>query len=229
MTTRLAIDHLRSARVRREQYVGPWLPEPLVEDDPAEHAELADSLSLAFLVLLERLSPAERAVFLLHEVFGHTHEEIAGIVGKSVPNCRQLLLRARRHVDAERPRFGVDRREHRELTRRFAMACAAGDAEALLEILAPDVTATSDGGGNFPAARKPVVGAQRVAKFMLGVTRQRRAELAGVDEVDVNGGPGLVLRRHDGSVQSVVAVDVAGGRIQAIRTIVNPEKLRHVA
>lgn len=232
VTTRLAIDHLRSARVRRESYVGPWLPEPLVEaaeDDPAAHAELADSLSLAFLVLLERLSPVERAVFLLHEAFAHTHDEIATIVGKTPENCRQLLRRARQHVAAERPRFDVDPGAHRELTRRFAMACAAGDAGALLEMLAPDVVATSDGGGKFNAARRPVHGAERVAKMMVGITRVRRAELAGVDEVDVNGVPGLVLRRHDGSPQSVVVLDAAEGRIQAIHTIVNPDKLRHVA
>ncbi len=229
VTTRLAIDHLRSARVRRESYVGPWLPEPLVDDDPAAHAELADSLSLAFLVLLERLSPVERAVFLLHEVFGHAHDEIASIVGKSPENCRQLLRRARQHLEAERPRFDVDRSEHRELTRRFAMACAAGDAGALLEMLAPDVVATSDGGGKFSAARRPIHGAARVAKMMVGITRVRRAELAGVDEVDVNGVPGLVLRRHDGSPQSVVVIDVAEGRIQAIHTVVNPDKLRRVA
>ena len=228
VTTRLAIDHLRSARVRRESYVGPWLPEPLVDDDPAAHAELSDSLSLAFLVLLERLSPVERAVFLLHEVLGHTHDEIADIVGKSPENCRQLLRRARQHVAAERPRFDVGRREHREMTRRFAVACAAGDAEALLEMLAPDVVTTSDGGGKFHAARRPVHGAERVAKMLVGIARVRRAELAGVDEVDVNGAPGLLLRRHDGSVQSVVSLDVAEGRIQAIRIVVNPDKLRRV-
>jgi RNA polymerase sigma-70 factor (ECF subfamily) len=232
VTTRLAIDHLRSARVRRESYVGPWLPEPLVEasgDDPAAHAELADSLSLAFLVLLERLSPVERAVFLLHEAFGHSHDEIAAVVGKTPENCRQLLRRARQHVEAERPRFDIDRDEHRELTRRFAMACAMGDADGLLEMLAPDVVASADGGGKFNAARRPVAGAARVAKMLLGITRRRRDELAGVEEVDVNGRPGLLLRRHDGSVQSVVTVDVAGGRIQAIHTVVNPDKLARVA
>jgi RNA polymerase sigma-70 factor (ECF subfamily) len=232
VATRLAIDHLRSARVRRERYVGPWLPEPLVaaaEDDPAAHAELADSLSLAFLVMLERLSPVERAVFLLHEVFGHTHDEIAQTVGKSADNCRQLLRRARQHVEAERPRFEVDRRGHRELTRRFVAACVAGDTDALLEMLAPDVVAYGDGGGRAPAARRPVEGAERVAKMLLGIMRVYGDGFGGADEIDVNGLPGVLVRHRDGSPQSVISLHLSDGRIQAIHSVVNPEKLRHVA
>jgi RNA polymerase sigma-70 factor (ECF subfamily) len=232
VTTRLAIDHLRSARVRRETYVGPWLPEPLIaaseEEDPAVHAEMADTLSLAFLVLLERLTPQERAAFLLREVFGQPYGEIAQVLDRSEESCRQLVARAKRHIDAERPRFDVDRRRHEEITDRFVQACATGDIEALTAMLAADAVLVSDGGGNFPAARKPVAGAARVAKALAGITRQRAPELSGVDRVTVNGRPGLLLRATGGAPQSVVALDVVDGLIQTVRTQVNPEKLRHL-
>ena len=154
-TTRLAISHLRSARVRRESYVGAWLPEPLLsgtEPDPAERAEMSDSLSMAFLVLLESLTPTERAVFLLHEVFGYDYKEIAGITGKSEPNCRQILARARHHVDEGKPRFEASREQREEVARRFFEAAGGGDLAALLELLAPDVTMVGDGGGKAWAA-----------------------------------------------------------------------------
>src|SRR5919201_2733309 len=162
VTTRVAIDHLRSARARREEYVGPWLPEPLLVDehapDPSEQAELADSLSLAFLVLLERLSPVERAAFLLREVFDYPYDEIAEIIDRSEDNARQLVTRARRHVDEERPRFDADRRAQEELTERFMAATMDGDTEGLIELLAADVVAYTDGGGKVQAARKPLHG-----------------------------------------------------------------------
>ena len=169
-TTRLAIDHLRSARVRRESYVGTWLPEPLVaEPGPAERAEMADSLSLAFLVLLESLSPVERAVFLLREVFGYGYEEIAGTVGKSEANCRQIFGRARRRIDEGRPRFEASRRQGAELTSRFLAAVGGGDMEPFIEMLAPDVVFYGDGGGKGPAITAPVYGRERVARLLRGL------------------------------------------------------------
>src|SRR5580693_4602595 len=168
VTTRLAISHLRSARVRREAYVGAWLPEPLIESSepgPAERAEMSDSLSMAFLVLLESLSPTERAVFLLHEVFGYEYKEIAEITGKSEPNCRQILVRARHHVDEGKPRFETSREERDEVARRFFDAVEGGDLNSLLNLLAPDVVVVGDGGGKGRAVREPTHGAVRVARF----------------------------------------------------------------
>ncbi len=170
-TTRLAIDHLRSARVQREAYVGTWLPEPLVSDPapgPAERAEMSDSLSLAFLVLLESLSPVERAVFLLREVFGYDYGEIAAAVGKSEPNCRQIFTRARRHIGEGRPRFEASRRQGTELTERFLAALSGGDIEAFIDLLAPDVVMYGDGGGKAPAAPAPIHGRERVAGCCAG-------------------------------------------------------------
>src|SRR5215204_705634 len=178
VTTRLAIDHLRSARTRREQYVGDWLPEPLVTGeaaDPAAHAETADSLSLAFLVLLERLSPVQRAVFLLHEVFGYPYAEIAGLVGRSEDTCRQVAARARRHVEAGRPRFEASRRQREELARRFFAAIDQGDTEGLVGMLATDAVLHGDGGGKAPALAAPVHGAERIARFLTGLARRGRA------------------------------------------------------
>ena len=232
ITTRLAIDHLRSARVRREAYVGPWLPEPLVVDaaaGPSEQAELADSLSLAFLVVLERLSPVERAVFLLHDVFDLPYDEIAEIVERSEENCRQLASRARRRVEESRPRFEVSLDHHRELTDRFIHACETGDADELIELLAEDVVAYSDGGGKVAAARRPVEGRERVAKFLIGISRpERRPESAVVERVDVNGRPGVRVAA-DGTPLGVVSLDVADDGVRAVRIVVNPEKLRHLA
>src|SRR5205809_212575 len=175
VTTRLAIDHLRSARARRERYVGPWLPEPLITDEESEverHAETADSLSLAFLHLLEKLSPVERAVFLLREVFDYSYDEVARIVGKSPDNCRQILARAHRHVDEGRRRFDVSREEREEVARRFLAAWEEGDTDGLIELLAPDATVYGDGGGKAPAMAMPLVGAERIAKALIGWGRK---------------------------------------------------------
>ena len=230
-TTRLAISHLRSARVRREAYVGAWLPEPLVADTepgPAERAEMSDSLSMAFLVLLESLTAAERAVFLLHEVFGYDYPEIAEITGKSEPNCRQILARARRHVNSGKPRFEASREKRDEVARRFFDAAGGGDLNGLLELLAPDVVVVGDGGGKGQARREPLHGPERVARFLLGL--YRRAEREGTYAVPalVNGQPGAVAYDAAGRVVSVVALDIAGGLVQTVRSVVNPDKLQHL-
>jgi RNA polymerase sigma-70 factor (ECF subfamily) len=232
VTTRISIDHLRSARRSRETYVGPWLPEPLVADSapgPEEHAETADTLSQAFLVMLESLSPVERAVFLLREVFGYEYAQIAGVVGKSEDNTRQLAARARRHADERRPRFDADRRRHAELLRRFQVASLTGDTDALKDMLAADAVLYSDGGGKARAARRPIYGPDRIARLMAGVTRKTAPELGFRRyDAEVNGVPGGVLVAPDGSVFSVLTIDVADGKIQTVRIVRNPDKLRHV-
>jgi RNA polymerase sigma-70 factor (ECF subfamily) len=230
-TTRLAISHLRSARVRRESYVGAWLPEPLLiddEPDPAERAEMSDSLSMAFLVLLESLTPTERAVFLLHEVFGYDYKEIAGITGKSETNCRQILVRARHHVDDGKPRFDASREQREEVARRFFAAAEGGDMTALLELLAPDVVMVGDGGGKAWAIAQPLSGAERVARLLLGL--YRRAPKMGVhlEPAWVNGQPGAVSYDGEGRVVNVFVLDIADGQVQTVRSIVNPDKLHHL-
>ena len=231
VTTRLAIDHLRSARVRRERYVGAWLPEPLVtgeEADPAAHAETADSLSLAFLVLLERLSPVQRAVFVLHDVFGYGYAEIAGLVGRSEDTCRQIAARARRHVEAGRPRFEASRRQREELARRFFAAVDQGDTEGLVGLLAADAVLYGDGGGKAPALAAPVHGAERVARLLLGLARRGRAAGMGYAPAEINGHPGLLTLDPEGRLLGVLALDIADGRVQTVRSMVNPDKLRHL-
>jgi RNA polymerase sigma-70 factor (ECF subfamily) len=231
VTTRLAIDHLRSARVRREQYVGDWLPEPLVTgeaEDPAVHAETADTLSLAFLVLLERLSPVQRAVFLLHEVFGYRYGEIARLVGRSEDNCRQIAARARRHVEAGRPRFEASRRQREELARRFFAAIEQGDTEGLVGMLATDAVLHGDGGGKAPALAGPLHGAERIARFLVGLARRGHAADIGYAPAEINGHPGLLTLDPAGRLVGVLAVDIADGRVQTVRSIVNPDKLRHL-
>jgi RNA polymerase sigma-70 factor (TIGR02957 family) len=233
-TTRLAISHLGSARVRRESYVGAWLPEPLVAGthrggpDPAEHAEMSDSLSMAFLVLLESLTPTERAVFLLHEVFGYSYQEIADITGKSEPNCRQIFARARHHVDDGKPRFESSREQRDEVARRFYDAAGGGDLAGLLELLAPDVVMVGDGGGKAWALAQPLSGAERVARFMRGLFR--RGEKMGAYGVPalVNGQPGAVVHDGEDRVVSVFVLDIADGKVQTIRSVVNPDKLHHL-
>ena len=237
ITTRLAIDHLRSARVRRESYVGTWLPEPLLagapgipgtESDPAELAETSDSLSMAFLVLLESLAPAERAVFLLREVFGYDYSEIAGITGKTEAACRQTFARARRRIDEGRPRFETSRAEGEELTALFLAAADGGDMASLLERLAPDVVFYGDSGGKGEGFISPVLGRDRVAqviRFSVERTVQLGASLAAAW---VNGQPGLLVRDADGNLVAVIVLDVLDGQVLAIRTVANPEKLRHL-
>ncbi len=230
VVTRLCIDRLGSARARREAYVGPWLPEPLPDErapDVAEAVALEDSLSMAFLVLIESLTPVERAVFLLREVFGYEYAEIAEIVGKSEANCRQISRRARASVAARRPRFERSPEQGERLTREFLEACAAGDMGGLLAVLAEDVTLWSDGGGKARAARNPIHGADNVARFLLGTIRKAPPGFA-VRPARINGSPGLVGYFGDGTPQSVATFETAGGRIAAIRIVVNPEKLEGV-
>ncbi len=232
VTTRLAIDQLRSARVRREAYVGAWLPEPLLttpaDADPAARAETADSVSMAFLVLLESLSPVERAVFLLREVFGYGYDQIAAVVEKSEPNCRQIFARARARVDERRPRFEVSRAHRDELARRFFAACEQGDMAGLERLLADDVVFNGDGGGKAPAVRRPVEGRVQVLRFLGALLQQGAAQGARIEPVEVNGQPGAQLIGGDGRLVSVLALDIADGHIQAMHNVLNPDKLRHL-
>ncbi|MFL5828052.1 MAG: RNA polymerase sigma-70 factor [Thermoleophilaceae bacterium] len=229
-TTRLAIDQLRSARARRETYVGEWLPEPLLTsgDETSRHAEVADSLSTAFLVLLENLSPVERAVFLLREVFDYPYDQIAEIVGKSQDNVRQLAVRARRRVDERRPRFDASREERDELARRFFAAAEEGDLEGLESMLAQDAVLHGDGGGKVPALARPVHGRARVAKVLMGWVRQAVTFGLEVRMVEVNGQPGEMTLDEEGAIVNVVSLDIADGQVQGVNSIVNPDKLRHL-
>jgi len=230
IVTRLAIDHLRSARTRREQYVGPWLPEPLLTEetpDPAERAETADSLSMAFLVLLESLSPVERAVFLLREVFGFAYDEIAGVVHKTEDNCRQIALRARRYVEARRPRFEASPGQREELAKRFLAAVGEGDLDGLMELLATDVVMIGDGGGKAPAIRE-LHGNERAARFLIDIARSLLEAEVQVRPAWINGQPGAINSDRTGGIISVISLDIAEGRIQTIRGILNPDKLGHL-
>jgi RNA polymerase sigma-70 factor (ECF subfamily) len=231
VVTRISIDVLRSARVRREAYVGPWFPEPLVTDpyqDPERSAELADSLSMAALLLLERLTPLERAVFVLREVFGFGFPEVAAAVERSEAACRQLAVRARRHMDLGRPRFEADRREREELAARFFDALRDGDVDGLRELLAADVQMVGDGGGKAPAFAKGVVGVDNVAR-VLGSNFPMLARVdARVERHEVNAQPGAILHDRDGKVLGTLTLDVLDGRIQTIRAVLNPDKLGHV-
>ena len=231
VVTRISIDVLRSARVRRETYVGPWFPEPLLTDpyeDPARSAELADSLSMAALLLLERLSPLERAVFVLREVFGFGFPEIAAAVGRSEPACRQLAVRARRHMEAGRPRFEADRREREELAARFFVALRNGDVDQLRELLAADVSMVGDGGGKAPALPKSVIGADNVARVLASIFPLLARIEASMEQRELNGQPGAIIRDRDGNVVGTMTLDVIGGQIQTIRSVANPDKLGHV-
>ena len=232
VVTRLAIDELRSARSRRERYVGDWLPEPLLtgeEDEPARHAEMADSLSLAFLVMLESLSPEQRAVLLLRDVFDYSFAEIAEIVGKSEPATRQLAVRARRRVEEGRPRFSASREERDELATRFFAAVEHGDLDGLKALLAADVVMQGDGGGKAPALARPIYGRERAARtFGAWVRAGERIGGIAFTRVEVNGQPGAITRDSEGSVISVLALEIAEGRVQGIRSVVNPDKLGHI-
>jgi RNA polymerase sigma-70 factor, ECF subfamily len=229
VVTRLSIDHLKSARVRREQYVGQWLPEPIVtDDDAAAQAETADSLSMAFLVLLESLTPVERAVFLLREVFDYGYPEIAKIVQRSEDNCRQLFVRARRHIDEGRPRFEASRERRDELARRFFAAAQQGDTQALIDMLAADVVVYGDGGGKAPSWPQPIYGRERVAKLMIGSLAQAARVGVSVQSTEINGQPGVLFLDEEGRIGAVMSVEVADGLIQTIHGVINPDKLAHL-
>ncbi len=232
VTTRLAINELRSARARRESYVGEWLPEPIITDStegPAQHAEMADSLSLAMLVLLESLSPEQRAVLLLHDVFDYRYPEIATIVDKSEDNVRQLATRARKHVEQRRPRFETTREQRDELARKFFEAAEQGDLAGLETLLASDVALTGDGGGKVPALARTLRGRNRVARTVINWFRLG-ARLPGVSmrPVEVNGAPGALYLDPQQRLIGVMALDIAGGQISGISSLVNPDKLTHL-
>jgi RNA polymerase sigma-70 factor (ECF subfamily) len=231
VVTRVSIDVLRSARVRREEYVGPWFPEPLLTDpyqDPERSAELADSVSMAALLLLERLSPLERAVFVLREVFAFGFAEVASAVGRSEQACRQLAVRARRHMDEGRPRFETDRREREELAGRFFHALREGDIGSLQELLAADVLLVGDAGGKAPALARTIIGAEKVARVLASVFPWLVRIDVMLEAREVNGQPGAILRDRDGKVLVALTLDVLDGQIQTVRSVSNPDKLRHL-
>jgi RNA polymerase sigma factor (sigma-70 family) len=231
VTTRLAINELRSARARRERYFGDWLPEPIVTDgsagDPADVAETADSLSLAMLVVLESLSPEQRAVLLLHDVFDYGYDEIARIVGKNEDNVRQLASRARRHVSERRPRFETTREQRDELARRFFAAAEQGDVAGLEALLAADVELTGDGGGKVPALAETLRG--RVAEMLaLWLGNIGSAHGVTLSRAEVNGGPGALFRDGEQRLLAVWSLDIEGGEVRGVRSVVNPDKLGHL-
>jgi RNA polymerase sigma-70 factor (ECF subfamily) len=232
ITTRLAINEFRSARARRETYVGDWLPEPIVTegvDDPARHAETADSLSLAMLVLMESLSPEQRAVLLLHDVFGYGYPEITDIVGKSEDNVRQLASRARKHVKEGRPRFETTREQQHELSTRFFAAAQQGDLAGLEALLAHDVELTGDGGGKVPALARSLHGRSRVAHTLTNWLRAlARFPQVSMRPVEVNGDPGAIYVDDQERILGVWALEIADGEIVGVRSIVNPDKLAHL-
>jgi RNA polymerase sigma-70 factor (TIGR02957 family) len=231
VVSRLSLDHLRSARVRRETYVGEWLPEPLVasaDDDPAREAEIADSLSLALLVLLESLSPEQRAAYLLHDVFDEPYDRIAEIVGTSEQNARQLAARARRHVGERRPRFEASREQREALAIRFFAAAEEGDLGGLGELLAHDVVLRGDGGGKAPAIARALHGRARVARMLIASLRARAGFGITLRRAEVNGRPGALFFDREGRLISVMSLDVAEGQIQGVSSIANPDKLRHL-
>lgn len=231
VVTRISIDVLRSARVRREQYTGPWFPDPLLDDpyqDPARSAELADSVSMAALLLLERLSPLERAVFVLREVFGFGFDEVAAAVGRSEAACRQLAVRARRHMADGRPRFDTERQERDELAARFFDAFREGDVDALRDLLAADVQLVGDGGGKAPQLARAVTGVDKVARLLATVAPLLSRVGVGFEPHPLNGQPGAIFRDRDGRVLHTIVLDVLGGQVVTIRAVINPDKLGHV-
>jgi RNA polymerase sigma-70 factor (ECF subfamily) len=229
VVTRLCIDHLRSARVRREEYPGTWLPEPVLADPAPDRAVRAESLSLAVLVLLERLTPVERAVFVLREAFDYGYDEIADIVDKTPDNVRQLAVRARRHVDEERPRFEPSREQREELARRFIAALWEGETQPLVEMLAQDAAFYGDGGGKAPAIPKPVFGGEAIAHMLVGFSRVAHRRGFAIRQAEVNGQPGLLGLDESGALIAAMSFDISGGVVQAIRSVVNPEKLAHIS
>jgi RNA polymerase sigma-70 factor (ECF subfamily) len=223
VVTRLSIDELRSARARRETYVGQWLPEPIVTDSRPDD----ESVTTALLITLESLTPVERAVFLLHDVFDYGYDEIAEIVGKSRENCRQLALRARRHVEARRARFEASREQREKLAARFFEAVRDGDLDGLVTLLAEDAVAVGDGGGKAAARATPLRGGAKVARFMLGLARLGERRAYTYEFTELNGEPGAVIR-EDGAVIGTMVIEVRGDEITAIHSVVNPDKLRHL-
>ena len=232
VVTRLAIDELKSARVRREEYVGEWLPEPVVETEasagPAEQVELADSLSVAMMVLLESLSPEQRAAFLLRDVFGYSYEEVAGIVDKSEPATRQLAARARKAVEARRPRYESSREKQAELADRFVAAVLEGDVDKLESMLASEVQMHGDGGGKVPAVARPLTGASVVAGALSKWGLIGAAANGSFERVEVNGQPGVIVRDRNGGVINTIALDIVDGRITALYSVANPDKISHL-
>jgi RNA polymerase sigma-70 factor (ECF subfamily) len=229
--TRISIDVLRSARRRREEYIGPWFPEPLLTDpyeDPERSVELADSLSMAALLLLERLTPVERAVFVLREAFGFSFPEIALSVGRSEAACRQLAVRARHHMDAGRPRFEANRRKREELAERFFDAFREGDIDGLRELLAVKVHMVGDSGGKAPQWARGIIGAEHVARTLAAIAMPFFRIGGVVEPHEVNGQPGAIFRDRDGKVLNTLALDILNGRIQTIRSVINPDKLGQV-
>jgi RNA polymerase sigma-70 factor (ECF subfamily) len=229
VTTRLAIDVLRSARVRRESYVGSWLPEPIVDaDDPAARVETDDTISLAFLVALERLTPDERAVLVLREAFDYGFDEIAEVLGKDGANCRQILSRARKRVADDRPRFDPDRDESRALAARFLQAAREGDMDGLVALLAPDVVLVGDGGGKARSIPAPMTGGVQVARALATFYRMGTEWGLTLEPAIVNGGPGFRSVGPDGRLVNVVGIDVQGGVITRVHSMLNPDKLGHL-
>ena len=232
VTTRLCIDHARSARVRRETYVGQWLPEPLLTDlaapDPSSLAEQSDSLSMTFLLLLERLSPVERAVFLLHDVFGYGYDEVSAIVGRGEQACRQLGYRARKHVAEHRRRFDASRTESAELAERFFAAMVAGDMDGLISMLAADAVVTGDSGGVQPSWPQPIVGRDRIGRLFAALGNQL-GQLGGTVRLSgINGQPGAMFLDADGRLISVMALEITDGEVTAVRGVISRDKLRHL-
>ena len=233
VATRLAIDELRSARARRELYVGEWLPEPIVTEDPgdpARQAEVADSISMAMLLVLESLSPEERAAFLLHDAFDYPYREIAPIIGKSEDNVRQLASRARRHLGEHRPRFQTTREHQGELARRFFKAADTGDLSELEALLAHDVVLTGDGGGKAPALARSVQGRSRVARVLSNWSKARSQIEGGITFhlVEVNGGPGALVLDRQNRVAAALSLEIVEGQITRVMSVVNPDKLAHI-
>ena len=231
VVTRISIDMLRSARSRREEYVGEWFPEPVLTDpygDPERSAELADSLSMAALLLLERLTPLERAVFVLREVFGFSFPEIASAVGRSEAAVRQLAVRARRHMDEGRPRFEADRREREEIAKRFFDAVREGDVDGLVDLLAADVKIVGDSGGKAPQWGRGVFGAANVGRLLATMIPAFLRIGVVVEPHELNGELGAIVRDRDGKVFNALTLDVLDGRVQTIRAVLNPDKLRNL-
>jgi RNA polymerase sigma-70 factor (TIGR02957 family) len=229
VTTRLALDELRSARARRERYVGTWLPEPVLgEPGPAERAELRESLAAAFLLVLETLGPVERAVFVLHDLFDLPYGEVAEVVDRSEATCRQIAARARRHVAARQQRYDPPAEQRDRLVRRFFAALDAGDVAGLERMLAADVVFHGDGGGKGPAIKQPVFGPLRVARLLAGIVRQAQRYGLRLEPAVVNDGPGARMLDPDDRLLNVLALDVRDGQVVAVRSVINPDKLRHL-